>query len=115
MKKIILTVFTVVSLVVTSCNNSTNEESKDESKKEMTLCDCATINLEQMKEIKAAEDDDAAIQKIKVKYSKDEETCRTIGKEFQGKLEILTEEESQAEFDKLKNECPAFKEIMGGN
>ncbi len=91
MKKLILPVAAFSMLLLTSCGGT-------------TVCGCADMGVEMMKEVMAANDDQTKLKEIEEKYKDESKAC-----------EKLYENKSDEERKKMQEElekCDSFKEMQ---
>ncbi len=100
MKKVLLSLAVVAALGMTSCGGA-------------DFCSCAEKELENIKAIEAAGDDEAKIKELEEGFKSTKEECDKLGDKFKEDMKDKSEEEMMKEFQKLQDDCPAFKELMG--
>jgi len=83
MKKVIYSVAIVATMALASCGGP-------------SVCDCVDMSKEIMKEIEAAEGDEAKMKEIEEKYKDKAEACKKMGEEAEKDEEKAKKMEEEA-------------------
>lgn len=106
-------------LTLSSCGSEEKSPAEEEAEKNasnaISICDCAQVSLDMMKEMKAADGDESIIKEIQKGYEADIEICTALGEKMQRKMEGLSDKEKKAmseEMMKKMESCDAYQEMM---
>jgi hypothetical protein len=95
MKKVLLSMAVIATFAMTSCGGD-------------AMCECMEGRLEMRKQINAAGEDEAKIDKIRESFKAQKDECKDLGKKMR---DDLGEEEFNKKIEEMEKSCSAVKEL----
>ena len=77
-----------------------------------SMCDCIGVQVDIMKQTADLDFDDPKVQEIESQYEAEMEACDELGKEYEAKFAEMSQDEIEAEQQRILDNCPAYEELQ---